>query len=363
MNSPTPKKNLLSSDLTRPDWTKGDERDKELIWLDKNENLDPILANYNSDIIKSIISDSLNVYPESYQCYRKLAKWANISSENLLLTPGSDGAIRAVFEAYVGYGDIVLHTSPTFAMYYVYCKMYGAVEKMIEYEASSEGPTLCLGSLVDSIKKYKPKLVCLPNPDSPTGNVFKISEIEVILDVAREFDTVVLIDEAYHPFYEETVIGLINRYENLIVARTFAKAWGLAGLRIGYAVSNKGNIVYLHKIRPMYEVNTIAVSALTKILDHSDMMLASVKRLKQGKKYFLQEMQKMNFKIIYREGNFLHVNFGDFAKKIHENLSDLVLYRQNFNDPCLAGYSRFSATTEDEFKIIVERIKKIGVNT
>ena len=181
----------------------------------------------------------------------------------------------------------------------------------------------------------------------------------MLLDVAKNYGSVVLIDEAYHPFYKETVVGLIGSYPNLIIARTFAKAWGLAGLRVGYAVSNQEIIKYLHKIRPMYEVNTIAVSALTKILTNSAPMYASVDRLKEGKSYFLSEMQGMGFDIISNEGNFLHVKFGVYSTKIHEGLRNTVLYREDFSMQCLAGYSRFSATTIELFKPIVEKIKMI----
>ena len=110
----------------RPDWTKGVARDPALLWLDKNENTDPELAKLTSRILSEIDQSAIYTYPECTPLYRKLGTYLGVDADRLLLTAGSDGAIRAVFEAYINPGDTVLHTVPTFAMYGVYSAMYGA---------------------------------------------------------------------------------------------------------------------------------------------------------------------------------------------------------------------------------------------
>ena len=358
-NIPQPRDAVGSPQLMRPDWTTSSARDKKLLWLDKNENLDPELAALNSFLVKEAIASSLNVYPDTAPLYIKLAAWVGVSPKNLILTPGSDGAIRAVFEAFISEGDTVLHTTPTFAMYSVYCKMYGVSEIVVEYEATSDGPAIPLSRLLGAIRDSRPRLVCLPNPDSPTGTVYDISSMKEIIEAAGEVGAVMLVDEAYHPFYEVTVAPLVETYPHLVVTRTFAKAWGLAGLRIGYAVMGREIAEYLHKVRPMYEVNTVSVVAVEHALNHMQKMMASVERLERGKRYFLEEMTKLSFPTLNGKGNFLHVMFGEFGPKIHDALSDIVLYRENFKDPCLIGYSRFSATTIELFTPVVERIKSV----
>jgi len=358
---PLPRKPLRSPDLTRPDWTASSSRNPKLLWLDKNENLDPELASVATEVIKSAIPCALNLYPDAEPLYRKLAAWMGVEPGNLMLTPGSDGAIRVVFETFINEGDVVIHTQPTFAMYPVYSQIYGVNRIAISYERKDNAPSLSVDRLTQAISKHKPRLVCLPSPDSPTGTVFSPVEMRKIISVAAAHGAIILVDEAYHPFYAQTTVPLIAEFPNLIVARTFAKAWGLAGLRIGCAVASKEVARSLHKVRPMYEVNTLAVVAMERMLDHADEMLASVRRLNAGKWYFLDEMVKLGFPVLRGEGNFLHVAFGPNAAVIHQALADKVLYRADFREPCLAGYSRFSATTKTLFQPIIDAISRVTV--
>ncbi|MBC8247097.1 MAG: aminotransferase class I/II-fold pyridoxal phosphate-dependent enzyme, partial [Deltaproteobacteria bacterium] len=169
----------------------------------------------------------------------------------------------------------------------------------------------------------------------------------------------VLIDEAYYPFYPKTVLPWINDYPHLIVTRSTGKAWGLAGFRLGYAVANSNVTQVLHKVRSMYETNTLAVAVMERMLDHEKEMLVSVRRLEEGKKKFLDAMQGLRFHVLETYGNFLHVAFENYAEKIHVALSKLVYYRQDFNHPCLRGFSRFSTTTSELFKPVIERIRQV----
>jgi histidinol-phosphate aminotransferase len=169
-----------------------------------------------------------------------------------------------------------------------------------------------------------------------------------------------LIDEAYFPFHAETCLPWVTRFSNLAVARSTGKAWGLAGLRIGYAAASPGVAQMLHKVRPMYEVNTVAVHAFEKMLDHEDAMLASVARLQAGKQTFLAAMRELGYRTLNGQGNFLHVAFGARAEKIHAALEPLVYYRKDFADPCLKGFSRFSATTPELFQPLIDRIREVS---
>jgi len=111
-----PRESLLNPDLQRPSALASSPRDPECLWLDKNENLDPVLQKVSYNVLQELPLLTLATYPESGELYRKLASWVGVEPQSLLLTPGSDGAIRLVFEAFVAPGDVVLHSSPTFAM-------------------------------------------------------------------------------------------------------------------------------------------------------------------------------------------------------------------------------------------------------
>jgi len=357
--TPTARAPVADPNLLRPDWTLGVPRKPNLLWLDKNENNDPELAEVVRRVLAEIPIESLYCYPESGPLYRKLAARLGVGPENLLLSAGSDGAIRSAFEAYIAPGDVVLHTQPTFAMYFVYSKMYGAFEKNLVYQPSVEGPVLDAAAVVQAIEEFRPKMVCLPNPDSPTGTVFSLDDLKTIIEGAGNAGALLLIDEAYYPFHEKTVLPWVLDYPHLMVTRSTGKAWGLAGFRLGLAAAGPEVVMCLHKVRPMYEVNTVAVAVMEKMLDHEDEMIASVERLEKGKRFFLGAMSNLGFRVLRGQGNFLHVAFGVHAEAIHKALSNMVYYRRDFNDPCLEGFSRFSSTTTEQFKPVIDRIAQI----
>lgn len=346
----------MNNQLSRPNWVKQHHRSLKKLWLDKNECADPKLNKIVLESLLHIPSESVFSYPDLDVLYNKIAKFSKVQADNILLAAGSDGAIRACFETSVTHGDKVVLTRPTFAMYDVYSKIYGAEVTWVDYDASNEGPILTAEKFISVIKKVSPKMVCLPNPDSPTGTVFSSDDLRQIVDVASEVGALMLIDEAYHPLYEWTAVPWINECEHLVVVRSFSKAWGAAGLRVGYAIANNNLITLIHQQRPMYEIGNVSAQAIEILLDYEDEMLKSVKRVNKGKEYFQNEMKKIGFSTYKSYGNFLHVKFGKYSEKIHNALDEKVYYRKDFNVPCLDGYSRFSATTKEIFEPIVSCI-------
>ena len=201
-----PRASLLNPQLQRPSALQSQPRDPSLIWLDKNENLDPELMALSHQVLATLPAGALATYPEAGALYRKLGAWAGVSSDSLLLTHGSDGAIRLVYEAFVEPGEGVIYTEPTFAMYPVYAQMFGAHAEPLTYGKGPDGPLLDLANLMARICQEKPKLVCLPNPDSPTGTVLSQDNLRLLLNCCESAGTVLLIDEAYHPFFTDTVV-------------------------------------------------------------------------------------------------------------------------------------------------------------
>jgi histidinol-phosphate aminotransferase len=352
-----PRRSLVNPDLQRPSALNSTPRDPARLWLDKNENLDPDLMALTHTVLSSIPQEVLATYPEAGNLYRKLALWVGVSADSLLLTPGSDGAIRLVFEAFVEHGDAVIHTAPTFAMYPVYGQMFGAEAWQINYARSDNGPFLDPKAIFAALHENKPKLLCLPNPDSPTGTTLAPETLGEILFVCESVGTVLLVDEAYHPFHDSSVVSSTQSSPNLVVARTFAKAWGAAGLRIGYAVAHPQTIALLHKLRPMYETSTLAIEFMCRMLDHSAAMMESVARINDAKHFFEDEMRTMGFGVLQTGGNFTHIAFGDCSMLVHAALSGNVLYRASFVHPCLAGYSRFSVAPRRLMARVVDRIR------
>ncbi|MBY0555124.1 aminotransferase class I/II-fold pyridoxal phosphate-dependent enzyme [bacterium] len=346
--------------ITRPDWTIDTSRDEKVLWLNKNENLDPVLNEQINGILKKIKPFAVNTYPENAKIYKKLAALDSLEPNNFILTSGSDGAIRNTFEVFIAPGDKVLHTHPTFAMYDVYCKMFAAEQIKVAYTYTPEGPVLDFNKFIEQIKVSQPKLVCLPNPDSPTGTVLTDEQMQILLKTTLELKCLLLIDEAYYPFFTKTQINKVNEFPQLLVCRTFSKAWGAAGVRVGYLAANKELIQIVHKNRAMYEVGTLSAEIIYQLLDYKTEILASVARLQEGRDYFKSELRKLGYQVTESHGNFLHVDFGTDESKIAQNLKDTVLYRTEFGDAnCLKGFSRFSLGTKSQFELIMQKIRQI----
>lgn len=348
---------LLGENITRPDWTQSQERDPSLLWLDKNENTD----NEYIQLIKTVISscyEQINLYPDCSLLYKKLSAELNVLPDNLLLGAGSDGVIRYLFNACISRGNVVLHTHPTFAMYSIYCEIFGARAIKIHYKKKQNEIRLDINSFLKTIHDCKPKLVCLPNPDSPTGTLLPHDELILIIEAAGKNNAIILIDEAYYPFSENTVAPYIHQYPHLVVVRSFSKAWGLAGARVGYAIAQHELIRHIHKVRSMYELGALSTAIAIRILDFKNEMLASVKRLNDGKLFFKNSMEEMGFNTLNSAGSFQHVDFGEQRFKIHKVLEKIVLYRKDFPNSALAGFSRFSATTKDYFNQVIIPIQQ-----
>ena len=354
--APAPVPRIAAAWLERPNSRKATPRDHGPLFLDKNENSDPQLHKWLMGLLQRIPGNALSTYPDLGPLYGLLADWLEVPVEQLVLTTGCDGAIQRTFEIFVEPGDIVLLTKPTFAMYPVYASAYGAKVDFLQYARSETGPKLELERVLAAIKNLRPRLFCLPNPDSPTGNLFSNAELHRIVEACGSVKTVLLIDEAYHPFSPVTAAPFVALNPHVLVTRTFSKAWGLAGLRAGYIIGHPEIIEWFHKTRPMYEIGGFANSYLTQALMEPTEMTASVARLAAGKALFSSAMTSLGFKVLPSGGNFQHVAFGQKSEKIHAALRPHVLYRADSNDECLRGYSRFSSTTPELFWPIIEVI-------
>ncbi len=361
-----PIKPLLNEKLSRPDWINVPERDCDFLWLDKNENLDPVFIELiNKEVIaKQVGNIDLSTYPELGFLYRDLAAMESLDPWQVILTTGSDGAIRTVFQTFVEPGAKVFITNPSFAMYDVYCKMYGAETFYVNYERVGEHVSFDVGKLIDLINQERPRLVCLPNPDSPTGTILPEDDIMSIHSACLAVDAMLFIDEAYYPFYDKSMAAYLGKegISNLIVCRTFSKAWGLAGVRVGYLISDNETIFFMSKTRPMYEIGALAKKIIHAALPYYNHMMGSVAAITEGKLFFESEMRDLGFMTLKTFGNFSHVAFEKQKERIFEQLDRFVYYRKDLSHPSLQGFTRFSAAPVGIMKQVVESIR-IAINS
>lgn len=272
----------------------------KVIRLDKNERTTPLPQDHFKEILRRITPEEIVAYPELEPFYKKLAKWLGVDRAQVLLISGSDTGIRAVYEVYVGKSDEVIIFPPTYAMYAVYCDMFGARKNEIVCNQDFSLPVNRALSAINA----RTKLIAVVNPNH-TGKVVSEAGLIKILKAARKNEALVLIDEAYHHFYGQTALPFIKKFDNLIIVRTFSKAFGVAGLRIGYLISNREIIKNLSKVRLTHEITSLSARFGEYLLDHSEIMEEYVAQVNKSKAYLLRVFAGMGITAEKSHANFV----------------------------------------------------------
>ena len=146
-----PRESIGDEDLQRPDWNQSARNTKDILALDKNENTDPVLKRLISKLLAEMPTEAVMEYPECAPYYHLLADHLKVDSNNLLFTPGSDGAIRSVFETFLSSGQHVVQTLPSFAMFPLYTQIYGGITHGVNYERTEHGPALLPTAICERI--------------------------------------------------------------------------------------------------------------------------------------------------------------------------------------------------------------------
>ncbi|MFH1508340.1 MAG: histidinol-phosphate transaminase [Candidatus Omnitrophota bacterium] len=321
---------------------------------DKNENISSWNKEVLAGIFNSIKPEEFSMYPEPFRLYGKLAKYLGVKEDRILLTNGSDGGIKSAFEVFVEPGDQVAVLDPTYAMYDVYCRIFGAKKLSIGFKSDF---SLDKKKLIASISK-KTRLIALANPNSPTGTVIEPDFLLEVIQRAGRIGTAVLIDEAYFHFYPGTVLKEVKNFNNLIVLRTFSKALGAASIRLGYAVACPDIIEAFFKVRPMYEAHTFALKAAEYIIDHPERIRDYVRRESQGKKYITEGLRKIGLEVFPGEANFVLIKANGKRKEIYSYLKSRgVLAYLPFANTFLKDYFRITTGPKEKMEIVLRRLK------
>lgn len=333
----------------------------DFLRLDKNENL--ILSDEGliKQIKSRIDSDFISTYPEVHTLYQKISQWLDINKEQIYISSGSDGAIKSVFEVFVNEGDSVIIPHPTYAMYYVYSEMFGAHLNTIPYDTDLN---LQSSKIIEAITD-KTKLICIANPNSPTGTIIEQSELLEIIDYAGKKDVLVLLDEAYYLYYIPTLIKYVSSFPNLIVTRSFSKAYGLASARLGYAISNPYIISCLKKVRPMYEVSSYSVLLGNLIIENETIIMEYMKRFNEGKEYLFGELKLIGLKFFNSHANFVLIDVGnrELALRIKEELyKNRILISAGYTDAPLNRCIRVSISEKKHMETLINNLKDILKN-
>lgn len=339
--------------LYRPPLEKNNRAD--FICLDKNE---APFSPFNTIDDLAFISDKLNLntYPDPYNFYQKLANFCNVDASNLLITYGSEQAIQFIFNVFLDENSEVVYPSPSFAMFDVFSYYSKAKVKHLQFDNTLH---LDLEYVLDNITDNT-SLFVLANPNNPTGSAFDIFEIEQIAKHCCKTNTIFLLDEAYTHYYDINSVSLISKYDTLIITRTFSKAWGLAGLRVGYAISNSKNIEKLRKLKPIDELTTISMLICSNAIDNADVILnKNIEQVNKWKHTF-SVSQINNIEYIDTFGNFILLKSTDYLVYKHALLDNKILPKMDFPDLCMKNCMRFSISNDEIMNKIINVLRSVN---
>jgi len=262
--------------------------------MDRNERTMDFPPEVMAELRARVTPFALRAYPEPEPLYQKLAEWLGVARDQLLLSSGADGALRSVFETYVEPGEEVVAAAPSYAMYPVYCALTDAKLKEIPFDANLSLPIDRITEAVDD----NTKLVVLANPNQPIERVYTDSEITALLETCQQHKTLLVMDEAYFPFGQGSALPWIKRSPYLVVIRSFSKAFGLAGVRLGYMASHSENIKQLHKVRAMYEAHSLGMAFGLYLLEHEEIMTDYVAQVRQALAWLKKALEGMGLEAL-----------------------------------------------------------------
>lgn len=293
----------------------------------------------------------LNRYPvdRSDKLREVLAEKLDKSPDELVLGNGSSELIELMMKAYLEAGETVVSFSPSFSMY----KIFTIIHKGKYEDYPLDGmERLNVDGFIDFVKEKKAKLVILGNPNNPTGTLIPREDI---LKIVRSVDAMVILDEAYIEFSDYPKGDDTREFENLVVLRTFSKARGLAGIRLGYMIANKETISYINRVKSPYNVNVLTQEIGLKALENDSITsnnIEIIKRERERMKMFLEEKE---LKPLSSGANFL---FFKAPKNIFDALWDKDILIRKFGGE-LEGYYRLTIGTPEENDIVIEAIEEV----
>ncbi len=294
--------------------------------LDFNERTIPASPKVKEALKKFIDSDRLQVYPEYGDLEAKIAEYAEVKADQVMVTNGGDQGIDIICRAHLDERDKVIIPFPSFGMHYQSAGIQGA--DILEPAYRTEDGKFPLEEILNFLSDDKVKLAIICNPNNPLGVLASIEEVEKILKKAKEKNIAVLHDEACFEFCGVTAKDLVEQYDNLYIVRTFAKAFGLPSLRAGYVISQGENIQELKKIRGPYDINMFAKTAILSALEDSQYVKDYIKEIMEVSKPKLEEFLKERGIFFYPSAaNFLFLRVPDAAKLIEDLKLKGVLVR------------------------------------
>jgi len=299
-------------------------------------------------------SKEIAMYPEYDAPTRRLAKFLGARASELLLTNGADDALRLVFDTFVDPGNAVLIVEPTFPMYRFYAQLFAAKTVELRFDSAMQFP---LAQTIAALRK-RPRVLFMANPNNPTGTLVARPKLRRILDAATR--TLVVIDEAYYEFSGLTVLPWIRHYKNLAVVRTFSKAAGLAGLRLGCLLAHPDVLKLMKRAATPFPVNAGVLAAAEAATRDRRTISRYVQEVRLSRRELERGLQFIGVQTFPSVANFVLADFGTRSPRLLKRLESRgILLRDLSAAFGRAGFVRITVGTRAETRRLLRAIKEL----
>ena len=304
--------------------------------------------------MQQITAEGLTIYPERQPVERIVAEHLGVRPDEVILTNGVDEAIHLMACTFLDEGDEALICTPTFFMYDVSIGMMSSGLKKVQTDDSLEFPFERFLAAITP----RTKLIIVASPNNPTGAI--VSREHLLAIAAAAPQAVLMVDEAYFHFFGDTLLDDIHFVPNLIVARTFSKAYGLANLRVGALFGSARLISFLRKVSSPYNVNGIALTVLPEALADTEYLNWYITQVHQGRERVFETLRELCVRTWPSAANFVLMDIGPRHKEFCARMRDRgVLLRDRSTDPGCDGYVRFTIGVEEHVTRGIEALRAV----
>jgi histidinol-phosphate aminotransferase len=310
--------------------------------------------------LRNIGAEELARYPEREPVELIAANHLGVKPGELLLTNGVDEAIHLVCQTYLETDDEVLIVVPTFAMYEIFASATGARIAKVPSGANFSFPTNTVLRHITG----NTRLIAIANPNNPTGAVAPLNDLCIIAQSAPE--AAILVDEAYFEFHRETLLHRWREFPNIFVARTFSKAYGLAGLRAGLLMGSAAAMSEVRRVASPYNVNSVALACLPVALDDVAYVDAYVKDVCAGRERLEEELKSLGIPFWPSRANFVLMRIGEQNSAFVRGMRERgILVRDRSSDPGCEGCVRITLgsmkQTDQLLSALRETLQEFGL--
>jgi histidinol-phosphate aminotransferase len=325
---------------------------RDALRLDFNENTLACSAKVR-EVLGKISTGALTRYPERGPVEAMVAARLGRKAGEVALTNGVDEAIHVLFEAFLEEGDEVLLPVPTYTMYEIYA---AATDARTVTVLAGDDLAFPFERLMAAITQ-RTKVIAIANPNSPSGTSATREQLLTIAEHAPQ--AVVLVDEAYYHFHGETLIDLVGTIPNLFVARTFSKAYGLAGLRLGLLAGPEELMRWVRRVLSPYSVNSPALACLPAAMEDTEYLDWYVREVLTARAEFEAAIDAVGLRRWPSRANFVLVDIGArHAEFVVRMKAEGVLVRDRSNDPGCDGRVRITIGTREQMRHAGETLKR-----